>query len=99
MPLCRKCPCCHKREVPLFRLMVSRSPCSNCNERIGHHWLYGAIFLCVELFFLMVLGLYLVEHSRSFWLGVLLYLGAVFWLTFLWSLLGPLEAKGSYWEP
>ena len=95
----RICPNCKEKSISVLQLIFTRPRCKNCREKIGHHWFYNVIFQLFELMVVLGLMLFLVDLKLLSWLGLLSYISVIAIMTFIWSLTGPLERKGSILEP
>lgn len=80
-------------------MMLSRYRCPQCKSRIGLHWLYTCIFSLLGPVFFTLLILFLIDIQLPLLVSVFLFISSFLILLFLVVLIGPLEKKGSKWEP
>ena len=94
----RICPTCESQSVPWARLLlVHRTTCKNCNERLGLHWLFAAVLYTVifTTFFIAALWVqarFSLFEAAAILVSMFVIIGATA------ARFGPLEPKPK-WRP
>ena len=95
----RLCPKCKQKAVSVYALMIIRPRCSSCRSKVGHHWLYDAVFWGLQSVMSLFFLLYLISKMVPLFVGVAVYFSVIGSMVFLWASKGPLESKREFWEP
>ena len=94
----RECPSCKGKSISVFRLMFMRSKCNMCGSRVGHHWIYSAVFWCAMAVALGFLSIYLQTINLALSVMAVVWFSILLILIFASAAWGPLEKKMSVWE-
>lgn len=95
----KKCPSCKETTISyLLVLSGVRPKCNNCGKRVGFHWVYFSVLLCILIAPLGLVGFYLSSHF-SVPVAIILWIIAMYLVIAITAYIVPLEVKRHRWSP